>query len=277
MASSATTPRPGSIHNSDIEKAHTATNSPHHAVGQNFPLDSQGHAMYPPFGGELRVSPYTPSFRQFANPGPLGLSAFALTTFVLSLINLQTRGVATANIVVGLAFGYGGLVQLLAGMWELASGNTFAATALSSYGGFWLSWAMINVPFFGIHDAYADDAEAWQDVMGYYLMGWFIFTTVLLLCTMKSTVAFFSLFFTLDLAFLCLSVSHLAHSGGAQAAAHLGLQKAGGVFGLLAAFLAWYNAYAGISDRTNSFLQVHVVHFPWSEKAQLERQRSRVD
>lgn len=54
---------------------------------------------------------------QFANPTPLGLSAFALTAFVLSLCNFQTRGVLEPNIVIGLAFGYGGLVQLLAGMW----------------------------------------------------------------------------------------------------------------------------------------------------------------
>lgn len=54
---------------------------------------------------------------EFANPTPLGLCAFALTAFVLSLCNFQTRGVLEPNIVVGLAFGYGGIVQLLAGMW----------------------------------------------------------------------------------------------------------------------------------------------------------------
>jgi succinate-acetate transporter protein len=233
--------------------------------------------MYPPFGGELRVAPYTPSLRKFANPGPLGLSAFALTTFVLSLINFQTRDVTTANVVVGMAFGYGGLVQLLAGMWEMASGNTFAATALSSYGGFWLSWAMIYTPGFGIASAYAADKSEYQDALGFYLMGWFIFTFLLLLCTMKSTVAFFTLFLTLDIAFLCLGLSHLFHSEGVKATAHVGLQKAGGMFGLIAAFLAWYNAYAGMADRSNSFIQVHVVHFPWSDTAKLRKQPSHVD
>ena len=72
----------------------------------------------PAFGGELQPGLYRPvRDRKLANPVPLGLSAFALTTFVLSLINMQTRHVAVPNIVVGLAFGYGGLVQLLAGMW----------------------------------------------------------------------------------------------------------------------------------------------------------------
>ena len=72
----------------------------------------------PAFGGEFQPGTYkSVETRKFANPAPLGLSAFALTTFVLSLINMGTRGVAEPNIVVALAFGYGGLIQLLAGMW----------------------------------------------------------------------------------------------------------------------------------------------------------------
>lgn len=76
----------------------------------------------PAFGGEFQPGVHTPvKAHKFANPAPLGLSAFALTTFVLSLCNFQTRGVLEPNIVIGLAFGYGGLVQLLAGMWYVAS------------------------------------------------------------------------------------------------------------------------------------------------------------
>lgn len=75
-------------------------------------------ARLPAFGGEFQPGLYKAiEGRKLANPAPLGLSAFALTTFVLSLINLSTRDVSTPNIVVPLAFGYGGLVQLLAGMW----------------------------------------------------------------------------------------------------------------------------------------------------------------
>lgn len=72
----------------------------------------------PAFGGEFQPGLYkSTENRKFANPAPLGLAAFALTTFVLSLINIGVRGITQPNIVVGLAFGYGGLVQLLAGMW----------------------------------------------------------------------------------------------------------------------------------------------------------------
>jgi hypothetical protein len=81
-------------------------------------MNTGDSARFPAFGGEFQPGLYKPTTqRKFANPAPLGLSAFALTTFVLSLINIQNRGVTEPNIVTALAFGYGGLVQLLAGMW----------------------------------------------------------------------------------------------------------------------------------------------------------------
>lgn len=231
---------------------------------------SGNDARLPAFGGEFQPGLYKAiENRKIANPAPLGLSAFALTTFVLSAINLQTRGVTAPNIVVTLAFGYGGLVQLLAGMWEMAIGNTFGATALSSYGGFWISYALILTPSLGVADAY-EGTNTETSAIGFFLTGWFIFTTILLLCTLRSTIMFFSLFFTLDLAFLFLFCSEFAKNNGAATVA-LGLQKAGGVFGMLAAFLAWYNAFAGIADSSNSFFLIPVFHFPWSEKGRENR------
>ncbi|GAW21216.1 hypothetical protein EKO27_g2695 [Xylaria grammica] len=225
------------------------------------------------FGGEFQPGLYQPTtHRKFANPAPLGLSAFALTTFVLSLVNLKTRGIAEPNIALSLAYGYGGLVQLLAGMWEMAVANTFGATALSSYGGFWISYAIVLTPGFNVLGEYTSAADT-ASVLGFFLTGWFIFTFILLLCTLRSTVMFFSLFLTLDLAFLFLAVSEFAGSNG-NATASVGLQKAGGVFGLLAAFLAWYNAFAGIADTSNSFFIIPVFHFPWSEKAREARVKS---
>jgi len=225
----------------------------------------------PAFGGEFQPGLYRES-RKFANPAPLGLSAFALTTFVLSLINLGARDITHPNLVVALAYGYGGLVQLLAGMWEMAVGNTFGATALSSYGGFWLSFAIILTPGgFGIQNALepsATDHSPFLNSFGLYLIGWFIFTFILLICTLRSTVAFFSLFLTLDIAFLLLAIGYLQASPTKPAS---GCIKAGGLFGLLAAFLAWYNALAGIADNSNSFFVIPVAHFPWSEKGRERR------
>jgi len=205
-----------------------------------------------------------------ADPAPLGLAGFALTTFLLSAHNAGWMSHAGGLTFLGYAFGYGGLVQLLAGMWEMAVGNTFGATALSSYGGFWISFAIILTPGgFGIVSALGGGTSSnFLDSMGFFLIGWFIFTTILLFCTMRSTVMFFLLFFWLDMAFLLLAVGYLQHKGGAPNSACI---KAGGFFGLLAAFWAWYNAFAGIADSTNSFFTIPVLHFPWSDKGRENR------
>jgi len=244
-------------------------------------------ARFPAFGGEFQPGLYKPTTeRKFANPAPLGLSAFALTTFVLSLINVNARSLTEPNIVVALAFGYGGLVQLLAGMWEMAVGNTFGATALSSYGGFWLSFAIVLTPGgFDIVAAYATTdattgkatgagANDFANAFGFFLMGWFIFTTLLLICTLRSTVAFFLLFFFLDMAFLLLAVGHLQAVEGAPKNSVI---QAGGYFGLFAAFMAWYNALAGIADDSNSFFVIPVAHFPWSVKGREQRSVSKTE
>lgn len=223
---------------------------------------SETAGTLPAFGGAFQPGPYRPSFRKFGNPAPLGLCAFALTTFVLSLTNANARHVSTPNIVVGLAYAYGGVIQLLAGMWEMAVGNTFGATALSSYGGFWISYAIIQTQAFGIGSAYSDPDQL-SAALGFYLIGWFIFTFILVLCTLKSTLAFFSLFFFLDITFMLLAIAEFMNSTSTQHAA--------GVFGIITAFIAWWNALAGIAESSNSFFTVPVLHFPWSEKVKRDR------
>jgi succinate-acetate transporter protein len=138
----------------------------------------------------------------------------------------------------------------------MAVGNTFGATALSSYGGFWIAYAILLSPQWNITGPggpYATEATKAIDpkmvdsAIGLFLTGWFIFTTILLLCTLRSTVMFFLLFFTLDVAFLMLACGHYASDNGAVDSAKR-LTQAGGGFGMIAAFLAWYNAFAGIAD-----------------------------
>jgi succinate-acetate transporter protein len=145
---------------------------------------------------------------------------------------------------------------------EMAVGNTFGATALSSYGGFWLSFAIILTPGgFQIASTLEETSRApFYNSFGLYLMGWFIFTTLLLICTLRSTVAFFLLFFTLDLAFLLLGIGYLNASATAPQGDCI---KAGGYFGLFAAFLAWYNALAGIADNSNRLVELftHVCYY----------------
>ena len=160
-----------------------------------------------------------------ANPAPLGLSAFALTTFVLSAFNI---GLFThAEIVIGLALFYGGLGQLLAGMWEFRAGNTFGALAFSSFGCFWLAtgWALQN-------------HQLLNDGFGYFLVGWAIFTFLGLLGTLRTSLALISVFFFLTLTFIALAI-------GAFAGSNTWIQV-GGWLGIITAILAWYNALAGV-------------------------------
>ncbi|KAK4702368.1 uncharacterized protein P7C70_g3857, partial [Phenoliferia sp. Uapishka_3] len=188
--------------------------------------------------------------RRFANPAPLGLSAFALTTFVLSLVNVGAHGVTTPNVVVGLALFYGGLCQLLAGMWEFAVGNTFGATAFSSYGGFWMSFALVISPWSGIPGSYTVAAE-FDHAIGFFLFGWFIFTFMMFIASLRSSVALSGVFFFLTITFLLLGISYFVPT-------HPGIATAGGVLGLLTAFNAWYVAAAGLLTPDTSYFVLPV-------------------
>src|SRR5919202_598116 len=139
-----------------------------------------------------------------ADPGPLGLAAFALTTFVLSVFNagLLTKG---ESVVLGLALAYGGLAQLLAGMWEFRKGNTFGAVAFSSYGAFWISfWALVAF--------YATDATA--HAIGVYLLAWTIFTAYMTVAAVRVSGAVLAVFVALTLTFLFLAIGDLAGATG---------------------------------------------------------------
>lgn len=176
---------------------------------------------------------------------------------------------------------------------EMGIGNTFGATVLSSYGGFWISIAITFIPggfeiMPTLEKAGGGTTAMFYDSFALFLwvspsppstpsktapnkcmQGWFIFTTIITFLTIRSTLAFFSLFLFVDLAILLLAVAYMYRDPAGMP--HAQLQKAGGFFALLGAFLAWYNAFAGLADNTNSFFVVPVVHFPWSEKGRQGR------
>lgn len=212
------------------------------------------HELVAAFGGTLNPGLAPAPSHKFANPSPLGLCGFALTTFMLSLVNCQARGVTNPKGVIGLAFFYGGFIQLLAGMWEFAVENTFPAVALSSYGGFWMSWAAFETDAFGIARAYSSKPEDLDNVVGFFLLGWTIFTFLLLIVTLRSTVAFCGLFFFLDLTFLLLTIQKLGNVPGCG--------KAAGYVGIITSFFAWYNAYAGLASHENSYYVPKPLYLP---------------
>lgn len=211
------------------------------------------HELMAAFGGTLNPGYSQYPTNQFANPSPLGLCGFAMTTFVLSMFNAQAMGIHTDNVVVGLACFYGGFAQFVAGIWEGVVGNTFALCALTSYGSFWLAFAAINIDAFGIVKSYSG-TEQLADAVAFFLVGWTIFTFMLTMCTLKSTVAFFSLFAMLTVTFALLAAGNFTGK--------VGVTRAGGVFGVITAFIAFYNAFAGTATLTNSYITARAISLP---------------
>jgi succinate-acetate transporter protein len=184
-----------------------------------------------------------------ADPGPLGLAAFALTTFVLSMFNAKFVGAGGEPIVFGLAFAYGGLAQLLAGMWEFRTGNTFGAVAFTSYGAFWLSfWAFVQ--FYEDKVPKADVGHA----VGLYLIAWGIFTTYMFIASLRTTAAISLVFILLAATFLVLGIGN--------AGAHPNVVKLGGYLGIATAVAAWYASFAAVTNAT--FKRTVMPVRPWT-------------
>ncbi len=170
-----------------------------------------------------------------ANPAPLGLSGFGLTTLVLSFVNsnLVGGGPGSFPIVLGMALAFGGLCQLLAGMWEFRTGNTFGAVAFSSYGAFWLSFFFLVS--FNVAQLPKTEIDA---ALGLYLWMWGIFTGMLFLCTFASPRALSLLFLLLTVTFILLGIGN---SGASSSMIH-----AGGFVGIATGAVALYIACADI-------------------------------
>lgn len=178
-----------------------------------------------------------------ADPGPLGLAAFALTTFLLSAKNAAWTDGTDAWL--GYAFAYGGLVQLLAGMWEFRNRNVFGATAFSTYGGFWIGLGLyVQLVAPGAEKAGGANAESLiQNDLGWILLAFAIFNTYMLLWSMTVNRAVFLVFLTLEVTEILLFLGFFA----GQAAGD-GLVMVGGWVGVLTALVAWYASAAGVAN-----------------------------
>src|SRR3989440_12576815 len=182
-----------------------ATTVPHTGNGEGVATESRG---------VLRsVAP------AIADPAPLGLAAFALTTFVLSFFNAGLVSDKGLPVVLGLALAYGGIAQLLAGMWEFRNNNTFGATAFSSFGAFWIS-------FFVLEQFHAKEIPATHlgKAVGLYLIAWGIFTAYMWIASFRVSVAVMIVFLLLTVTFVLLGIGN---AGG-----HTAIVKAGGWVGL---------------------------------------------
>jgi len=163
---------------------------------------------------------------KIADPGPLGLAGFGITTCILSLINAGVASADGIGVVLGLAMVYGGAVQLLAGMWEFRKGNTFGAMAFSSYGAFWIAFYLI------VH-------AAPKSGVGLFLFFFGVLTLYLWIASFYLNKALFYVFLFLTITFFLLAFNSFGWMGSAGSAP-------GGWFGLLTGLLALYTSAAGV-------------------------------
>jgi succinate-acetate transporter protein len=188
---------------------------------------------------EERARPTLVELAPVADPAPLGLAAFALTTFMLSGHNASF---IPDVLWIGLALFYGGTVQLLAGMWEFRNRNVFGSTAFSTYGGFWLALGIFVVLAEttklggGLKGPDIDNGLAW------FLLSFAIFNTYMMLWALRVNVAVFAVFLTLEITEILLTIGffNIAH-GKSEWMLH-----AGGWAGIVTAAVAWYTSAAGV-------------------------------
>ena len=170
-----------------------------------------------------------------ANPAPLGLAGFAATTMLLSLINgnlISARGIGA---VLALAIAYGGIAQLLAGMWEFRTGNTFGAVAFSSFGAFWISFfVLIRVVPAVLVPAHALSAYLWI---------WGGFTAYMFIASLRTTAAIAMVFILLTITFFLLAI-------GDMGSGHATVTHWGGYLGIATAAVAFYASFAQVTNST---------------------------
>jgi succinate-acetate transporter protein len=171
-----------------------------------------------------------------ADPAPLGLAAFAMTTFVLSMFNSNLVNAKGVPVVLGLALAYGGIVQLLAGMWEFRNGNTFGAVAFSSFGAFWISFWALQV--FYVKDIGGNAGHA----VGVFLWAWAIFTAYMAVAALRVSVAVLLVFVLLAATFVLLAIGADGNN--------LSVTEWGGFVGLATAAAAWYASFAAVVNST---------------------------
>lgn len=210
------------------------------------------HEFVTAFGGALEVGARekTHQFRELANPVPAGLAAFSASAMSLGFVSMRARSVTHSNVLLVAFLTTSGLVELIVGILCFVIGNTWAACTFLMFGGFWSSYSFLIMDLGNIVEAYPTVSE-YNQVVGFYLLPWCIFSFALWGCTWKSTLPLTSLMFFIWLFILLLTIAAFTAS--------VNMYKAGGFFCIFASILGFYNMFAGLADPTNSYFVIK----PW--------------
>ncbi|RCK65924.1 Ammonia transport outward protein 2 [Candida viswanathii] len=215
------------------------------------------HELMQAFGGTFNpgLAPYPK--HQFGNPASVGLVATGMNILITGLYFANAKGIHTPNVVVGLCMFMGGLIQFLAGLWGFLIGSqvgTFILTVFTSYGAFWFAFGAVFIPNFGIMEAYADDPRQLSNAIGFLILPFAIFTSMLVMCVMKSTLSFFWSLFTYDLTIILFACGFLLDDDK--------VKKAAGIMAVINCFADWFEALSGTATRQNSYFIVHEIPLP---------------
>jgi len=217
--------------------------------------DYNNYTNDPDFVGEPGFPQY---HRRIANPGPLGMFSQAVALFLWGLYIVHARGIVETSFFVGMALAVGGIVQFLAGMWEFRTGNTFAATQFSMYGGFWFAIGLLYIPGVGGIAPYgpattdiwgAGGNYAYHQAVGCFWLVWFLFSFMLWLASFRSSVA-------LSLKLFLVWLMFLLFMSGEFVGRYLVI-KAGGGVAIAAGAVSFFMATASLMTHETSYFPLH--------------------
>ena len=193
-----------------------------------------------------------------ANPTPIGFCAFSLTLFVYSM----TQAGATINIDtspamgMGLALFYGGLIELIAGIYELRRGDNYHALTFCSYAGFWFGLGSLYVSGSFAFTAQVTAGDPRNHAFAIFFLAWTIFTLIMLITSIRSNVFHVVFFASLLITYVLFTASYYSSS-------HTDLRRAAGAFGILTSAVGWYIGYAYFMVKgENSYFELPLVDMP---------------
>jgi succinate-acetate transporter protein len=201
---------------------------------------------------EQRPAAARPTEVAIADPAPLGLAGFGLTTLILSIVNAGWFGNAAIVPLTGstlsMAVAFGGLAQFVAGLWAFRRGNTFAGTAFCSYGAFWFSFFLLVQVYLG--GIIKGAPNAWLGWVGLYLLAWGIFTAYMTIASLGAAKTVTAVFVLLTLTFVVLALGWFTGTVSTFGASADGLINLGGYLGILTAIAALYTSFADVVNAT---------------------------
>ncbi|CAF2654230.1 unnamed protein product [Rotaria sp. Silwood2] len=218
------------------------------------PADANSRMTYERFlEFERLMKGYSSSRFQPYNPAPIGLCAFALTLFVYSMYMAgATVPVSTTpSMAMGLALFYGGLIQFLAGLFELRIGNNFNALLFCSYAGYWFGLGALYASTFSFASGITDTSVQYK-ALGVFYLAWTIFTLVMLIASIRTNIVLIVFFFFLLLTYILFTASYFLLWDQ-------NLSRAGGAIGIFTAIIAWYAGFASLMKKgDNSYFDLPV-------------------